>query len=262
MTTILQAIILGIIQGITEWLPVSSSGHLVILQHFFRLKDQIAMNLALHIGTLFVVLFIFRNDILNILKSLIISIPKGEIMKNDGSRLAVLIIIGTIPTALIGLLLKDVIEKAFDSLLAVGIALLFTGLLLWFSRYHKEKKSFTWKDATIIGLMQGIAIFPGISRSGSTIATGLIRGINKELAARYSFLLFIPAIFGATILEFEKLTISQSDLFPIIIGTITAMIISYIFIKLLLSIVKKGKLYWFSWYCWALGTVVIVVNFV
>lgn len=252
MTTILQAVILGIIQGITEWLPVSSSGHLVIFQHLFGIGEKIAMGLSLHLGTLAVVVFIFRNEIREIITSLL------RKKRDANSRLALYIIIGSIPTALIGFMFRDIIEKSFENLMVVGAALIFTGVILYITKFvRRHDKKMDWKTSLFVGTMQGISIIPGVSRSGSTISAGLFCGVDRDKAARYSFLLFIPAIIGASILEIGKFRLGSAEVLPIILGTVTAMIVSYFTINLLLGIVRKGRLHWFSWYCWILGILVL-----
>lgn len=252
----LNEIILGIIQGITEWLPVSSSGHLVIAQHYLGIGENLALDIMLHIGTLLVVLWIFRKDILQIINSLIRFIKTRKFDKH--SKLALYVVAGSIPTGLIGILLNDYIESAFSSLVAVGIALLITGTLLWSTRYAKKKGSLGVKESLIIGLAQGAAIFPGISRSGSTISTGLLLGVDRETAARYSFLLFIPAAVGALILQLDEF--QAVDVSGMVAGTLAAMVVSYFVIDMLLKIVRKGKLYWFSYYCWLAGAIVIILS--
>lgn len=254
---ILKAIILGIIQGITEWLPVSSSGHLAIAQNLFGLKEEnVFFDIMLHIGTLIVVLIVFREDI----KKIILALFKKE--PSYHKKLGYYVIIGTIPTAIIGLLLKDLFESMFDTLLLVGCMLLITGFILFGGEAKKfeRKKKMNALDSIFIGIAQGFSIAPGISRSGSTISTALFCGIDRDESARFSFLLFIPAILGATfgkILEVEK---SKVEFFPIFVGMISAMIVGYFSIKLLLKIVRNRKLRIFSYYCFIVGILVILYS--
>ena len=269
--SIRDAIILGIIQGITEWLPVSSSGHLVIAQELMGLNVPIFFDVMVHLGTLVVVIWIFRRDVWDILVGflqMIILLTKGvpfhEAIEAPERKLAMLVIVGTIPTAMVGYLFKDPLESLFSNLLAVGMALLFTGTYLFFTRKIRTEKPrkigrMEIKDALIIGTMQGVAIIPGVSRSGSTIATGLFAGLDKELATRYSFLLFIPAILGATILQAEPVISGKESiqLIPTLAGTFTAMIVGYFAIQSLLKVIKERKLHLFSYYCWAVGAAVI-----
>lgn len=260
-----QEILLGLIQGITEWLPVSSSGHLVIFQHFFGMEDNLLLDLMLHIGTLLVVLFMFRKDIQKIAEDLLraakLSLKKKSLKPfNEGHAwLSLMVVVGTIPIGIIGIVFKTQVEAAFSSIKAVSIALIITGVILWQGSTTSSRKRVTLIDAVIIGIFQAAAIMPGISRSGSTIAAGVMRGIDRNVAARYSFLLFIPAILGATIVQLDEFT-PQADYSAIIAGTLVAMITSYFVIEWLLNIVKKGKLHYFSYYCWTVGIGLLVYS--
>ena len=272
---ILQAILLGIIQGITEWLPVSSSGHLVIAQEFMGIESPLFFDAMVHLGTLVVVVYVFRKEVIDVIKAffeifkdLRSGVPLKESMKEEQHHMAVLIIIGTIPTAVIGLVFRDPLESLYSNLLVVGIALLGTGCYLYFTQFVKPLngkgiKEMTAKEALIIGTMQGVAIIPGVSRSGSTISTGIFVGLNKEVATRYSFLLFIPAILGAAILQTHAVISNgeEIDWIPTLIGTVTAMLVGYMAIQLLLKIIQKSKLHLFSYYCWVVGGLVIIAHF-
>jgi len=250
----LNEIILGVVQGVTEWLPVSSSGHLVITQELLGVKDNIAMDVMLHIGTVLIVCWIFRNEIFKIIRSFIHYFKTGK--TDDDAKMGLFVIVASFPTAVIGITLNDQIEAAFSSLLAVGLALVLTGTLLWFTKYNVKRKKLDWKRSILIGIAQGCAIFPGISRSGTTISTGLLLGVDKEKAARFSFLLFIPAALGALLFQLDEFVVV--DYTGIAIGTITAMVVSYFVIGFLLKIIKKGVLHWFSYYCWTLGIVLLI----
>jgi undecaprenyl-diphosphatase len=251
---IYQAIILGLIQGITEWLPISSSGHLVIVQNWFKISQPLPLDLMLHFGTALVVIFIFRKIIWQLLKILFtwqIHDPKF--------KLIIYIILASIPTALIGLIFKDLIESLFSNVLMVGIALILTGSLLFLTRKTGDKK-LTPAKSILIGLAQGIAIIPGISRSGSTIGTGLILGVDRKTATTFSFLIFLPAILGASILEINHL--AQADWLPILIATLTAMLVSYLVINWLLKLIQHNKFWYFSFYCWFVGLIIVLVNII
>ena len=187
MLTLFQAVILGLIQGITEWLPVSSSGHLVIFQHLFGLQIPVFFDVLLHVGTLAVVFVVFWRDILEIIKAIL----KLD-FKSEYGRLFIFILLGSIPTALIGLIFHEILVSFFSNLLVVAIGLIITGTLLFFCERKLGKKELTEKDSLLIGLVQGLAIIPGISRSGSTIGTGLLLGIDRDKVTRFSFLLSIP----------------------------------------------------------------------
>ena len=270
----LQAVILGIIQGLTEFLPVSSSGHLVIFQHLFGLKEpELFFDICVHLGTLVAVIIFFWKEI----EAIIISISRFVklyfkkkvsfvyIFEDVDTKLAFLIVVGTIPTAILGLLFHKVADLLFSSVVIVGFMLLLTGALLFSTRWVKNVGEsithFSIKDALIIGLMQGIAIMPGISRSGSTIAIGLFLGLNRETAARYSFLLSIPAILGAALLSL--MDVSTNSAFPLtvsFIGAFTSCIVGYSALRLLVYIVKQGRLHIFAPYCWLAGVIALMLK--
>ena len=268
----LQSVILGIIQGLTEFLPVSSSGHLVLLQNLFGITEpELLFDISLHVGTLIAIFIVFYREIRNILQTLLrlpALIKSSESLKslfadNEEIRIATLIIVGSIPTAILGLLFHKIVDQIFGSVWIVGIMLLVTGTLLWFTRKMSAEGrpliKVNIRDALLIGLIQGLAIIPGISRSGSTISIALFLGINREIAGRYSFLLSIPAILGAMMLGLDS-TIIQTDI-PvriILLGTVTAAIVGYMALKILLRLVKQGRLYYFAPYCWLLGAATLI----
>ena len=250
----IRIIILGIIQGITEFIPVSSSGHLVLFQNLFGMESSLTLNVFLHFGTLVAVVIVFWSDI----KKLITLQPGYR-------KLAFLIIIGTIPAGVIGVLFEDFFEEIFGSVQIVGFMLIITGLLLWISDRisdtEKEVKDMDGIDAVVVGFAQALAIFPGISRSGATIVGGLFKGLNRELAARYSFLLSIPVIGGATFLE--AITLYQQgpgDIggFNLFIGTLASVISGYFAIKVLLWLVKAKQLSYFAYYCWLVALIILI----
>ena len=251
MVDYFQALILALVQGITEWLPVSSSAHLAIIQHLFGISPPVFFDIALHLGTLVSVLLFFRKEIIRI------------IMERD-VKMALNIVVASIPTAIIGLALKDFFESFFSDILLVGIALIVTGTLLFSIRFvkNKEPKPLGLMSAFAIGIAQGIAVAPGISRSGSTMSIGMLLGIDKEKAARFSFLISIPAILGATILEGRKATLAPMDLGPMLFGVIIAMIVGYLSIGFLLEIIRKNNFSVFAYYCWLLGIIVIVLGLI
>ncbi|PIO06674.1 undecaprenyl-diphosphatase [Candidatus Woesearchaeota archaeon CG08_land_8_20_14_0_20_43_7] len=256
MLTLIKAIILGIIQGITEWLPVSSSGHLVIFQRMLGLSVPVFFDILLHIGTLIAVVAVFHKDIMDMIKAVFTfrfqTVP---------GKLAIFIIIGSIPTAIIGFAFHDLFSSFFNSLLVVGIALIVTGIFLSVCERKEGKRSLDTKNAFLIGIAQGVAIIPGISRSGSTIGTALLLGIKKETAARYSFLLAIPAIIGAGIFEGKEIIFSSMDWLPVIAGVLTSAIIGYLCIKLLLRLIAKRKFHLFSIYCILVGVISIILHY-
>ena len=268
-----QAIILGLIQGLTEFLPVSSSGHLVLFQHLFGLKESaLFFDVSVHMGTLIAVVIFFRKDIISIIVSLIRFI--GQLSGHEKSfrhihddhdlKMAMLIIAGSVPTAIIGLLFKEMADRIFSSVLLVGCMLLLTGCFLWSTRWLKQEgndiSGFSIKNAFIIGIIQGLAILPGISRSGSTIVAGLFLNLNRETAARYSFLLSIPAIAGAEILSLKDLGHGASFDMNVLMGSVTACIVGYCALAMLVYIVRKGQMYLFSPYCWLVGIIALAIG--
>jgi undecaprenyl-diphosphatase len=255
MVDLIQAIILGIVQGITEWLPVSSSGHLVIFQHLFGLSAEIAFDLMLHIATLIVVCAVFRKEIISVLKA----IGRWDFKSEEG-KLALFIIAGTIPTGLIGYFFREFFTSAFSGLFVVGIALIFTGLLLIQSRFPLKPAKLNYKRSVLIGILQGIAITPGVSRSGATISTALITGVDREKAVRFSFLLFIPAILGAMVFLANDITLTAfANPLPMIAGMVTSIIVGYFSLKVLIKLVINKKFHWFALYCWIIGIILLLL---
>ncbi len=244
-----HAIILGIVQGLTEFLPISSSGHLVIFQKLFGLRSEILFDCSVHIGTLIAVFIYFWKDIMRILET-VFSFNKDD----PEFLLAIDIVSGSIPTAIIGFLFKDYFERAFSSAETAGVMLILTGLIIGATRFFPEGK----RDrvgilrAILIGISQAVAIIPGISRSGATISCGIMCGIRRDKAFRFSFLLSIPAIIGAFLLESFRIS-HIKDLFPVLTGTFFSAIFGLIALKILDRMIKKGHLYYFSPYCILVG---------
>ena len=264
MSESMHAIILGIIQGLTEFLPVSSSGHLAILHEVlgFETESNIFFDVILHLGTLTAVVYFYRDAIIEIIKGAIYGMKsliskkgiKESFFTSPDSKLFALIFIGSIPTAVIGIVFKDWFESLAENLLYVGIALLATALLLVSFELKKKAVKKIGKmsvaDSVIIGIVQGMAIIPGISRSGSTISTAKLLGIDKETAAKYSFLLSLPAISGAFLLKFKDAAEEgikyENYMF---IGFIISAITGYFALKLLIWMIKKSSMYYFAVYC-------------
>ena len=253
--TLIDILILAVVQGITEWLPISSFGHLVIVEEYLGLESPLIFNVMLHVGTLFVVLAVFRRDIIEIAKALV-----SLNFKTDEGKLALFIAVGSVPTAIIGFFFHDIFESFSHNLLVVGIALLITGFVLFVSEMRKSDRELSYLDSLLIGTVQGIAITPGISRSGVTIATGLLRRVEKETTFKYSFLLSVPAVFGATLMESRDLVVGNVDLVAIFLGIITSMIVGYISLKLLKKIVTKEKFHLFAYYCWIVGLLTVATQ--
>lgn len=273
---IIQAIIMGIVQGLTEFLPVSSSAHLVIVPELMGVKSSLAFDTLLHVGTLVAVVGYFWKDILAMIKAFISSLTdifhgnfKQGIKEDSFKRLTWLVLVGTIPAGLMGVLFKDQFESLFSSITAVGFFLLITGVILWGAEWiakrnsenqDKEVKDVTFANSLVIGLFQGFAIAPGISRSGSTIAAGLFLGLDRKLAARYSFLLSIPAILGAALIQAKDIVSFDSGLGVLIGGFISALIFSYLAVKFMMSYIQKHSLIVFSYYCWIVGALTLGIS--
>lgn len=258
---ILQTLILAIIQGITEWLPISSSGHLAIAEKYFG-KSPLTFDIALHVGTIFVVLITFRKDVIDILKAFF-----QRDFESEEGKLALFIIVGSIPTAIIGFLLLyfDMIETLRSNLFIIGSALLVTGIFLYASKYVKNGKELGYLDSLLIGIAQGVATIPGISRSGFTISTGLLRKGKREKVFKYSFLLSIPAVLGAMaatiVKEHEGLTMGSLDFGLTVLGATISFVIGYMTLKLLQKIFMKKKFHLFACYCWIIGLTTILLHF-
>ncbi|RMG67571.1 MAG: undecaprenyl-diphosphatase UppP [Calditrichaeota bacterium] len=267
----LKALILGMVQGLTEFLPVSSSGHLVIFQKLLGFQQQgIAFDVFVHLGTLLAVLVVFRQDILRILRTLPglpSFIASGFQVKSEDDQyraITVFIIIASIPTGIIGLSLESKVELLFKSLLVVSLALIVTGLIMWTSRFAREREPFmNGAQAFLIGFAQAFAIIPGISRSGSTIVSAMWLGLNRELAARFSFLLSIPVIFFAALQQTGQLLQappSTRELFELAVGTLSAAVFGYLAIIWLLKIVQRRRLDLFAYYCFAVGGAGLLIS--
>ena len=266
--TILEAIVLGILQGLTEFLPVSSSGHLVLMQHFLGIKEsQVFFDVMLHFGTLGAVIIVYHQLIRALVRTSFLALVQGDfyqhplstIGKTPHLRLIWFLLLGSIPTGLIAVLFKDSLEAIFGKPIVVACMLIITGIILQLSRLGQKRPRAeaplrAW-HTPLIGIAQGLAITPGISRSGSTISISLLLGLSPQVAAQYSFLLSIPAILGAVIIKLKdvgEITIAPA---VIVAGTLTSFIVGYIALRLLLAMLNRGKFSIFSYYCFALGIV-------
>ncbi|MDO4546377.1 MAG: undecaprenyl-diphosphate phosphatase [Bacillota bacterium] len=271
--TYLQAIILGLAQGLSEFLPISSSGHLALLQYFFDVSAENVLPFAvlLHLGTLVSVFIIYWKDIVELVKELGAVIKdvftgKGlRVNANPTRRLGFMIIVATIPTAIIGLVFNDAFAALYLSLIAIGIGLLITGTILCIAermgRSNKSVKEMKFRHALFVGIMQGIAICPGISRSGSTLFGGLISGLNKEFAVKFAFLISIPSILGSVIVEAPdafKEGLDMALIGPVAVGVIVSALSGIFAIKAMIKLVSQKRLIGFSFYTWALGIAVLV----
>ncbi len=269
---ILHAIFLGIVQGLTEFLPISSSGHLVLFQSLFGMKKpEVFFDVSVHVGTLVAVCVFFGRDLRQMALAFsprsTWSCERGALWDRLGRvpemRLFGLILVGSVPTALLGLLLRPMAEMLFSSVRLVGIMLLVTGFLLWLTRRVKAGgrscgELSLW-DGICVGIMQGLAILPGMSRSGATITMGLFKGLDRETAVRYSFLLSIPAILGAMVLQVaDARTEELPPIWPTALGACVAGVVGYVALRVLIGVVKKGDLYRFAFYCWPVGVAAIL----
>ena len=260
----LEALILGIIQGLTEYLPVSSSGHLAIGANLFGIEgsENLAFTILVHVATVMSTLFILWREIVWLVNGVL------KFKMNDEMRYFINILVSMIPVGIVGVFFKDYVEEIFGSgLLIVGIMLLVTAALLTFSYYARprQKEKISMKDAFIIGIAQACAVMPGLSRSGSTIATGLLLGNKKEKLAQFSFLMVIPPILGEALLDTMKAA-KGVDVFgdigvvALVVGFVAAFISGCLACKWMIDIVKKGKLIYFGIYCAIVGVVTIVCS--
>jgi undecaprenyl-diphosphatase len=276
MIDVLQAIILGIVQGLTEWLPISSSGHLAILQLAMGLKVPIFFDLILHIGTLTGVIAIYKRDIVSIISSVFAffrlylhfdnkDVQRYSINEKD-VELIKLLILGMIPTGAIGIIFKSFFEYSFYDTNAIVLGFIVTGILVFATKFLKSgNKKLGNTDALFIGVGQGLSIFSSLSRSGITLSIGMFRGLKKDSLVKYSFLLSIPAILGASIFDIagaDKDTITQMYAIPLtsyITGALLSAIIGYASIKFLIRIINNESFYLFSFYCFAIGLVTFLM---
>lgn len=260
-----QGIILGIIQGLTEFLPVSSSGHLVLTRHLFGMREpELFFDISVHLGTLLATIIVFRKDILQIINALFawgLTLTGRDLNltehDREGLHFALYVVAGSVPTAIIGLGISRA-EQYFASLYLVGAMLVLTAGLLWLTRGighgGRPVNEFTIKKGFLLGCAQGLAVLPGMSRSGATIATGLFLGLNRRDAARLSFLLSLPAIAGAELLSAKDLFAGTVRLdAATMLGTVTAFGVGYAALKILLRIVHHGRFYLFAPYCLIVG---------
>jgi undecaprenyl-diphosphatase len=259
MTTALDATLLGVVQGLTEFLPVSSSGHLVLAQEALGIEhNDITFELAVHLGTLVPIFMVYFSDLWQMTKAPFVE--KGPLSDRPATRLLLLLILGCIPTAAIGLGFEDFFQSLFSSPGPLVFSFAITGTLLYATRFapkgDKAALSLPWASALIIGIAQGMAITPGISRSGTTIAVALFLGTSRDFAARFSFLLSIPAILGAVLLQARDLESgAHLDWTSLGIGAGVAAVVGYVALKLLIKLVNSGDFSKFAWYCWGMAGV-------
>lgn len=261
----IDAVILAIVQGLTEFLPVSSSGHLVLGEALLGAEafgNSIAFELVVHLGTFLAVLAVFWKDIVHLVSVFFPRLIKprvwgAEYSNNSDFKLTVLMLLAMLPAGIIGLLLRDHISELFSQPFMVSIALLLTGSMLLATRFFKKSTNpIGVTQAILIGFAQALALIPGISRSGSTISMGLALGIKQEEVARFSFIMVLPLIVAATVLEFIDLIqvgISQGEMISLFLGLIVSFIVGYLSLKWLLSLLRQGRFHYFAWYCYSIA---------
>jgi undecaprenyl-diphosphatase len=266
--TLLQAFILGIVQGLTEFIPVSSSGHLVLVPHLlgweFDHTQAFIFDVLVQWGTLFAVFVYYWRDLVSIASAFIAGTLSGKPFASEGSRMGWYLIIATIPAVVVGLLCKDLIEAAFSDPKMTGIFLLVTAALLVIAEFvgkrNRNTEQINWFDAFWIGCSQVLALLPGVSRSGSTIAGGMTRNLNRSSAARFSFLMSVPVMLGAGVLAFKDLfalEASSNFFIPLLVGFLAALVSGYLAIRWLIAYLSKHSLFVFAGYCLLAGLLII-----
>ncbi|BDD09200.1 undecaprenyl-diphosphatase [Fulvitalea axinellae] len=264
MKEFLEAIFLGIIQGLTEFLPVSSSGHLELAKALigYQSEESLKFTIVVHGGTVLSTIVVFRKEILELIKGLF------KFKYNEETKYVLKIAISMIPIFVVGIFFKDELESIFvGNILLVGVALLFTGALLMFTHFAKSReREVSYRDSFLIGLSQAVAVIPGISRSGSTIASALLLGVKKEAAARFSFLMVLAPIIGANLLDMLKYDPSaevagSSGAGVLLAGFVASFLTGWLACTWMINIVKKGKLTYFAIYCFIVGIIAIATSF-
>lgn len=257
MVSLAEAVFLGVVQGLTEWLPISSSGHLVILQQVFGIEASLLFDVLLHAGTVVAVFAFFRKEIWRFLQTVL----RWDIYA--GGRDVIHVLIATIPVAVVGFFFRDIIALMFQSIHDVGILLVLMGFILFNTKLARGKRKLNLKDAAYVGLAQAASLAPGISRSGITISAALTRGIRKEQAFIFSFMLAIPAILGASVLELYNANLANYTITAEMwVGAVVSAVVGYISLIILRDFLLKGEFYKFGVYCWVVGFSVLLYSFV
>ncbi|MEQ2442271.1 undecaprenyl-diphosphate phosphatase [Pseudoflavonifractor intestinihominis] len=276
----LMSILMGVIQGVAEFLPISSSGHLTLFQAFFSMENMeethMLFTVLLHFGTLISVCIVYWRDIVDMIREFFLGI-RALVVRDESAgkppaarRMVMLIIVATLPLFVM-IFFKDALERFFSNPIPVSCMLLLTGFILFFSdrlaRGHKTAKNATVVDALLVGCAQAVAIIPGISRSGSTISAGMLRGFDRDFAVRFSFLMSLPAVVGATLLELKDAVTAPNfseqvlPLLPVyLVGVVVSAVVGYFAIRLVKSLADKGKFGNFAYYCWAVGAVSLIAG--
>ena len=276
----LMSILMGFIQGVAEFLPISSSGHLTLFQAFFGMENMeethMFFTVLLHFGTLISVCIVYWRDIIDMIREFFLGI-RALVVRDESvgkppaaRRMVMLIVVGTLPLFVM-VFFKVALEQFFSNPIPVSCMLLLTGFILFFSdrmaRGHKTAKNATVVDALVVGCAQAVAIIPGISRSGATISTGMLRGFDRNFAVRFSFLMSLPAVVGATLLELKDAVTAPNfteqvvPLLPVyLVGVVVSAVVGYFAIRLVKSLADKGKFGNFAYYCWAVGAVSLIAG--
>ena len=257
----IQAVVFGVVQGLTEFLPISSTGHLVLANYYFGWGENLPLyiDIATNIGTLLAVLVVLYKDVWKVVTGFLAGLLSATKRKQEGWRLAILLLIASLPTAVIGLSLKGIFE-VLNQPFYVSLALIATGFILWFAPKggsKSEASDLTIIDAVIAGVIQGLAVIPGISRSGSTIATMLWRGASTSLAPKFSFLIYVVASLGVTLLGITEFKGVNIDISLLLVMILASFITGYLAILLLFSIMRKGKFRWFAPYLWIIAAITL-----
>jgi undecaprenyl-diphosphatase len=256
--SLLESVVLGLVQGLTEFLPVSSSGHLAVLEHLWRLpaESRLPLTTMLHGATALAVVFYFAPLLARLIRGLWAS---DAAWRRSSWRMAGFVVCASIPAALVGVAFNDVVERAFANPVLIGLMLLVTGTVLFGTRSATARGRTGWVRALAVGVAQAIAVLPGISRSGATIASGLYLGMDREPAFEFSFLLAIPAIAGAFLLEFRKVDLAVLNPPALAAGMLAAFLAGLAALYVLRRAVVSRRLYWFGFYCWLVGLATILL---
>ena len=251
MVSLFSALFLSVVQGICEWFPVSSSGHLAILHNLFGFQS-LSFDVFLHLSSLLAVFVIFWKDIFKLL----------DIRKKENLRYILMILIGIIPAGIIGVLFKDIIEGFFSSILYLGIFFIISGIIVYSTKFFNEKRNkIGWADSLFIGVFQAVALLPGISRSGATISSGIFRGLSKEQLVKFSFIMAIPLVLGASLLELKDFAANDISYSLLFLSFIVTFVVSLFTIKVLIKIIKSDRFYLFGVYNFIIGILVLVWSF-
>ena len=271
----LKAIFLGVVQGVTEFLPVSSSGHLVLAKALLGIETPGALwEVVLHVGTLAAIMAVLRRDVARLVAGAIRGLTAlgsrrrlAEVWAGDVDfRMSMYILLGVVPAGIAGVLLEATLDRLFSNCLVVGCALFVTGGVLWLTRSlegpRRPAGAFRALDALLIGLAQVAGLVPGVSRAGVTISAGLGRRLNSDVAARFSFLMVIPAILGALFLKLGDLAhLPRADLGPLLVGCASSAVVGFAALVLVIRLVDRGRLHWFAPYCWIMGVLALAAAF-